>query len=168
MGGSLGLAMIGAGGGGWARERRTIGDAEKGGGDVTHFVQFAFGEQVGFFAGLGEEDELAEVAESGGAARGDAIGGGGLEHAFQSAMHVEAGIGAGEEDAEFGGEIFLGAGLAAVAGAAGAAEALEAGDAGHGAVAPIGELKLAKGGVGRILSFGSHGGSIAIRQDNDK
>lgn len=147
-GGSLGLAMIGVGGGSRARERRTIGDAEKGGGDVTHFVQFAFGEQVGFFAGLGEEDELAEVAEGGGAARGDAIGAEGLEDAFQGAMHIETGIGAGEEGAEFGGEIFLGAGLAAVAGAVEAAEAFEGQDAGHGTVASIGELELAEVGRG--------------------
>jgi hypothetical protein len=144
LGGSLGLAMIGASGGGRARERRTIGDAEKCGGDVTHFVEFAFGEQLGFFAGLGEKDELAEVAEAGGAARGDAIGGEGFEDAFEGAMHIETGIGAREEDAEFGGEIFFGAGLAAVAGAVRAAEALEGEDAGHGALASIGELELAE------------------------
>jgi len=127
---------------------RTIGGAEKGGGHVTQFVEFAFGEQLGFFAGLGEENELAEIAESGGAARGDAIGGEGLEDAFEGAMDIETGIGAGEEDVEFGGEIILGMDLAAVAGTMGAAKTLEGGDAGHTAVASVGELELAKAGIG--------------------
>jgi len=123
---------------------RTIGGTEKSGGYVTHFVQFAFGERLGFFAGLGEEDELAEVAESGGAPCGDAITGEGVKDALEGAVHIETGIGAGEEWAEFAGEIFLDGGLAAVEGRVGAAEAVEGGDGGHAALAPIGELELAK------------------------
>ena len=123
---------------------RTIGGTEKSGGYVTHFVQFAFGKRLGFLAGFGEQNELAEVAESGGAPCGDAITGEGLEDALESAMHIETGIGAGEERAEFAGEIFLDGGLAAVEGSVGAAEAVEGGDGGHAALAPIGEQELAK------------------------
>ena len=82
--------------------------AEKLAGDVGHFVEVAFGEAgLGVEAGLGNEDELAEIAEGGGAAIGDAIGGDGFEDAFEGAVDVEAAVLFGEELGEFGGEVFF-------------------------------------------------------------
>lgn len=66
-------------------------------------MEFAFVELFGFLAGFGEEDELAEVAESGGAACGDAIGGHGFEDACEGAVDVEMAIVWGEELVEFAG-----------------------------------------------------------------
>lgn len=56
-----------------------VGSTEEGGGDVAHLVEFPFGKRVGFLAGFGEEDELPEIAEGGGAAGGDAISAEGFE-----------------------------------------------------------------------------------------
>lgn len=146
----------------WRRRRAfgggAVGGAEKRGGDIAHLVEFAFGKRVGLFAGLGKEDELAEVAEGSGAARGDAVGGKGFEDALEGAMHVEAGIRAGKIDTEFGGKIFFDGSAAAVELGVGAAEIAVGG--GHGALASIRKFKMAK--VARIvLSSHGHGERIA-------
>jgi len=134
-----------------------VSGLEKGNGYVGHVVEFALGHGLGFFAGLGEEDELSQVAEGSGAAVADAIGGEGFEDAFEGAMHIEAGIGTGEELGEFAGEIVFGRSAAlpeAVELRVGTAEV--AGGGGHAALAPIGELEVAQV-VGIVLSSYGHG-----------
>jgi len=56
----------------------------------------------------GGEQELGEVAESGGAARGDAIGGEGLHDTPDGAVHVLLAGRIGSEVREAGGGFFLG------------------------------------------------------------
>lgn len=129
-----------------------VGGAEKRASDIAHLVEFAFGKRKGFFAGLGKEDELAEVAEGGGTSRGDAIGGKGLEDALEGAMHVEAGIRAGKVDTEFGGEIFFDGSAAAMELGMGAAKVAVGGR--HAALASIGKFKMAE--VVRVV-LSSHG-----------
>ncbi len=99
------------------------------------------GRHVG--AWTGEEDKLAKVAESGGAAVGDAIGSQRLDDVFEGTMNVQTGIGSGEKLGDFRREIFLDGGPAAVEGGVGMAEAVKRGAAGHRALASIGKLKLA-------------------------
>jgi hypothetical protein len=140
--------------------RRGLGGifhAEEGGDHVAHVAEFAFGKQLGVYAGPGKKNELAEIAESGSAAGGNAIGAEGFKDPFEGAMHVDAGIGAGEAGAEFGGNVGLyGSVEAAVELGVGAAEVAVGG--GHAALAPVGEFKVAKV-VGIVLA--SHRETIA-------
>lgn len=49
---------------------------------------------LGGFRGIGEQDKLAEIAEGGGSAGGDFVGGHGPEDLLESAMNVDvAGFG---------------------------------------------------------------------------
>jgi len=108
------------------------------------------GEVVGVLAGLlaafGEEEELGEVAESGGAAGGDAVGGQGAEDAGHGAVNVVFGGRIVLEEADFEEEVFvvLGGGAGFEDGAVGAAVAVEGRDGGHAAAASIGKNKVAK------------------------
>jgi len=71
-------------------------------------VEFTLRERSGRIeAGLGKKNELAEIAEGGGAAVGDAIGGDSFEDTFEGAVDVEAAVLFGEELREFGGEVFF-------------------------------------------------------------
>jgi hypothetical protein len=121
-------------------------------------VEFAFGKFFG--SGLGDEDELAEVTESGRAARGDAIGSEGFEDALEGTANIEGGFGAKEALVQFGGEILVDGGAAAVECGMGTAEAFETGDGGSGALTSIGEGEVAEAGIeGLVLR--RHPGSVA-------
>lgn len=85
--------LRGRGGGSGALGLGSIGGAEERRGDITHLVECAPGERLGFLTGLGEEDELAQIAEGGSATGGDPVGGEGFEDAFEGTMHVETGVG---------------------------------------------------------------------------
>lgn len=74
-----------------------VGSPKKRGSDVAQIVKIAFGERSGLLAGLRQKNELAEVAEGGGAASGDAIAGESLKDALEGTMNVETAIGTGEE-----------------------------------------------------------------------
>ena len=108
------------------------------------------GEVIGVLAGLlaafGGEEELGEVAESGGAAGGDAVGGEGAEDARHGAMNVIFGGRIVLEEADFEEEVIvvLGGRAAFEDGAVGAAVAVEGRDGGHAAAAAVGENKVAK------------------------
>jgi hypothetical protein len=127
---------------------------EQGGDDVAHVAEFAFGKKLRVYAGPGEKNELAEIAEGGGAAGGDAVGAKGFEDTFEGAMHIDAGIGSGKAGAELGGNVGLfGSAKAAVELGVGAAEVAVGG--GHAALASVGEFKVAK--IVRIV-LASHSG----------
>jgi hypothetical protein len=117
-------------------------------------AQLGLGKELGIDAGLGEKNELAEVAEGGGTTVGDAVGGKGLEDALKGAMHIEVGIGAGKAGGQFGGKIgFFGSAEAAMELSVRTAEIAVGG--GHAALASVGEFKVAEV-VGIVLA--SHSG----------
>jgi hypothetical protein len=144
-------------GGRWRRAGgglRGIFHAKECGDYVAHVAEFGLGKELGIYAGLGQENELAEVAEGGGAAVGDAVGREGLEDALEGAMHIEVGIGAGKAGGQFGGKIgFLGGAEAAMELGVGAAKVAVGG--GHAALASVGKFKVAEL-VGIVLA--SHSG----------
>lgn len=91
------------------------------------------------------------------------FGGEGFEEAFEGTMHVETGVGCGEELAELGREILFDGSAAAVELGMGTAEV--AGGGGHAALATVGKLKLAKV-VGGVLPSGGHRESVATKSCN--
>ncbi len=161
LAGDIVIAVIAAG-----RDRRALGKFLAEGGEQALDCGFGVlgGVLPGFFgfgAGLGQEHEETEVPEGGGATRGDAVAGESEENFFEGGVDVQAGFGVeGGHDAR---EIVLDGRLAAVEGGVGTAEAVHGRSGGKGAGASIGELELAKGGKGRVLSFDGHRGSIILR-----
>jgi hypothetical protein len=85
------------------RSAGRVGGFEELEGNVGHVAKVSFGEAGRKVkTGLGEENELAEIAESGGSAVGDAIGGESFEDAFEGTMNVEAAVVHREVLAKFG------------------------------------------------------------------
>ena len=119
-----------------------------------------FGGELGFVVLLGGEEELGKIAEGGGAARGDAIGGKGLHDAGHGAVDVILAGRIGSEVGEVAGEFVVNGRAEAFEGGMGAAKAVAGRNGGESAAASIGIGELAE--VVRIVgSFGSHGESIA-------
>jgi hypothetical protein len=118
-------------------------------GEVEGFEE-GVGEVVGGLADLlaafGGEDDLGEVAEGGGASRGDAVGGEGAEDTGHGAVNVVFGGRIVVEETDFEQEVFvvLGGRAAFENGAVGAAVPVEGRDGGHAAAASIGEYEVAK------------------------
>lgn len=133
----------------------TVGGAEEVAGDGRQVVEVSFGEaSLGVETGLGKENELAEIAEGGGAAGGDTVGGEGFEDAFEGAVNVEAAVLLGKVLCEFGGEVFFDGRAALVDGGVGTAIVADGG--GHGALAVVGEDELAEVWEGGVLALRSH------------
>jgi hypothetical protein len=118
-------------------------------------VKIGFGETgMGAETGLGEKNELAEVAEGGGAAVGDAVGRKGFEDAFEGAVDVEAAVLLREELGEFGGKVCFEGWVGFVE--VGVRGTIVADGGGQGALAAVGEGELAKIWEGSVLAFGGH------------
>lgn len=150
IGGRHGTGTPGA-----ARGGVGVGGAKELTSDVGHIVEFAFRQAGrGVEARLGEKNELAEIAESGGAAIGDAVCGNGFEDALEGAVNVEAAVGFTIELGEFGREIVFGCGGPFVNIGVGAA--IVANGGGHGAGTAVGKLEVAEVGEGGVLSAGGH------------
>lgn len=141
-------------------------------GDVEGFDQDA-GEVVEIFAifasaALLQHEELAEIAEGGGAARGDAVLAEGAEDLGEGGANFLLGGRIGGEDGEGGGDVLIVLGGRALLEflelAVGAAEAVEAGSDGEATVAAVGVFKFTEV-VGRFGAFDGHGGG-SIRSVN--
>lgn len=140
----------------------TVGRAQEFASEIGHFVKFIFGETgLGVEAGLGKQDELAEIAEGGGAPIGNAVGGHGPEDALESAVNVETTVFLGEELRKFRRKILVEGRAGFIDFGMGAAIVADSG--GHGADASVGEFEMAEVGEGGVLAPSGHAGIIYCR-----
>ena len=130
---------------------------------IFEFQEFAEGGVVDFRrsglvlgARLILHQESSDVREGSGATRGDAVAGERFKEFAEDMVDVDVGDVIAGETGEFGGKVGLWRGWRGAVSVTkmGEAQALSFGMGGKGATAAIGELELAKGGIGR--SFVGH------------
>jgi hypothetical protein len=90
------------------------------------------------------QQKLGEIAEGGGTARGDAIGGEGLHDAANGAVNVLLAGRIGSEVRQAGSGFFLGGGAEALQGGMRAAQAVTGRNGGEAAEASIGIFEIAE------------------------
>jgi hypothetical protein len=119
----------------------TVASKERGVKGVVDFVQLAL---CGILLGvmLGDEDQLTEIAEGGGATRGNLVGGKSFEDALEGSAHIEMGVRA-KKFADIAFEVFFDLGAAeSLHAAVGLAVAVH--DGGHAALASISKEEVAE------------------------